>query len=144
MSESVNGTSSTSSLQLLSERWEGMRLPPNLKLLLSWPSDGRKFLHEARGLPGHSRAMSMEGLSMGGFRRRQYSSSSEGIVSCESPISSIGKSPMVAERPVVEVESPGRRWAAQGRAEHPWCYRGSCILSRGPKYFCFIVNWWTF
>jgi len=81
MSESVNGASPTSSLQLLSERWEGIGLLSNPKLLLSWPSNGLEFLDEASGLPGCSRTMSMEGLSMGGFRRRQYSSSSEGIVS---------------------------------------------------------------
>jgi hypothetical protein len=35
MSERVNGASLSSSLQPLPERWEGMGLPPNLKLLFS-------------------------------------------------------------------------------------------------------------
>ena len=112
MSESVSGVLPTSSLQLLSERWEGIGLPPNLKLLLSWPSEGLEFLDEARGLPGRSRTMSMEGLSRGTLRRRQYSSSSEGIVSCDSPTSSIGKSPTVVERPMLEVEES---WVSMGR-----------------------------
>ena len=106
MSESVNGMSLTSSLQLLSELWECMGLPPNLKLLLSCPSEGLEFLDDARGLPGRSRTISMEGLDVGMLRRRQYPSSSEEIVSCDSemPISSVKKLSTVAERPLGEVD----------------------------------------
>ena len=52
---------------------------------------------------------------MGELRRRQYSSSSEGIVSCESevPISSAKKSSTVVERLAVDVEES---WVSVGRA----------------------------
>jgi hypothetical protein len=74
-----------------------------------------RFLEEARGLPGRSRTILTEGLSAGDVRRRQYSSSSEWIISCDSetPISSVEKSSTVAVSPVVEVE---RSWTSTGRA----------------------------
>jgi hypothetical protein len=106
--------------------------PPNLKLLLSWPSEGLEFLDEARGLPGRSRTMSTEGLSMGRLRRRQYSSSSEGIVSCDPPISSIGKSFTVAERPAVEVEESWismDKVAGAGPSGEPVRCAKSCLVA---------------
>ena len=74
-----NGASPISSLQLLSKHWEGIGLPPYLKLLLSWQSDGLELPDDARGLPGCSCTMSTKGLSMGRFRQRQCSSSSGGV-----------------------------------------------------------------
>ena len=102
MSERVNGVSLISSLQLLSER---MGLPPNLKLLLSWLSEGLEFLEEVRGLPERSHTISTEGLSAGKLRWQQYSSVSELMILCDSgaPASLVRKLSIV----VVEGSSLG-------------------------------------
>ena len=59
----------TNLFTVFSEHREGMGLPLNLKLLLSWPSNGPEFLGEKRSFPGRSRTMSIEGLSLGGLSR---------------------------------------------------------------------------
>ena len=118
MSERVNGVSLVSSLQLSSKR---MGLPPNLKLLLSWPSEGLEFLEEARGLPGRSHTISTEGLSVGKLRRRQCSSVSELMISCDlgAPASLVRKSSIAVVKgswtPVGRVGTGGMSTACSGK-----------------------------
>ena len=142
MSERVNGVLLVSSLQLSSEH---MGLPPNLKLLLSWPSKGLEFLEEVRGLPGHSCMISMEGLSAGKLRRRQCSSVSESMIPCGSgaPASLVRKSSIAVVEgswtSAARVGTGGMSTACSGKV----CFKSILVGVLKAFSSCSTKLWWS-